>query len=99
MDVEAYPGRVRGGRIGLGHGRLLPHAGSAHVIVGNPRHMRIEPADPLSLDPGAAVGSLHPLMDSPAAWPSRIPHRKRRVSEHDLVRNVDSRPNWAISHA
>ena len=49
MDVEAYPGRTRGGRITLGHGRLLPYGGSVHVIVDNPRHMRIEPADPSSL--------------------------------------------------
>ena len=55
MDIEAYPGRVRGGRIALGHGRLLPYGGSVHVIVGNPRHMRIEPADPLSLDLGSVA--------------------------------------------
>ena len=43
MNVQAYPGGLRGGRIAIGHGRLLPYVGSVHVIVGNPRICGLEP--------------------------------------------------------
>ena len=36
--------QVSFGRTACGHGRLLPYGGSAHVDVGNPRHMRNGPA-------------------------------------------------------